>query len=88
MIKIVSILLSNDQSFLCISKLSLYYYKLLSLNNMSFSDVAVVITKVLESFEFEYVSTLSNKRHYRYVQNLVIDFLVKIRNKNLLSSNV
>ena len=55
---------------------------------MSFSDVAVVITKVLDSFEFEYVSTLSNKRHYRYVQNLVIDFLVKIRNKNLLSSNV
>ena len=55
---------------------------------MSFSDVTVVITKVLESFEFEYVSTLSNKRHYRYVQNLVIDFLVKIRNKNLLSSNV
>ena len=85
MIKIVSILLLHDQSFLCISKLSLHYYKFLSLKNISFSDNAVVITKVLESFEFEYVD---NKRHYRYVQNLVIDFVVKIRNKNLLSSNV
>ena len=55
---------------------------------MSFYDVAVVIVKVLESFEFGNVSTLNDKRHYPYLQNLVIDFLLKIRNKSLLSWNV